>query len=174
MNNTVFNANTWQLTGITMSDQESIVTVQDADFVQARFNIMKGKEISEKISFDNFVLGENFIEATFDREYMSEMDHSPSHVTMTVIPLLTQRIYYVWACHHFGIPYNPEGEEKIKLWPTWLEFKYPKLIENEQSLNYRVDITSLKKLEDNKYYSKLQSTVNNELEINVKGLVFLV
>lgn len=151
-----------------------VVTVQDEDFVQAKFNIMTGKEISEKISFDSFRIGEFSAEAIFDREYMSEMDQSPSHVTMTVIPLLTQRLYYVWACHHFGIPYNPGGKEKIKLWPTWLEFKYPKLIQSEKSLTYKVEILSLKKLEENKYFSKLRSTVDNELEINVKGLVFLV
>lgn len=152
----------------------NFVTVQDKDFVQAKFNIMTGKEISEKISFENFHIGEYSVEATFDREYVSEMDHSPSHVTMTVIPLLTQRLCYVWACHHFGLTYDPDGEEKVKLWPTWLEFKYPKLIESERSLTYRVDITSLKKVEENKYYSQLRSTVNNELEINVKGLIVLV
>jgi hypothetical protein len=157
-----------------MSNQANMITVQDTDSVQASFNIMKGKQISEKISFDQFNIGDDFVEATFDREYMSEMDHSPSHVTMTVIPLLTQRLCYVWACQKFGIKYSPEGEEKIKLWPTWLEFKYPKLIESEKALNYRVDITSLKKVDDNKYYSQLTSTVNNELEINVKGLIILV
>ena len=156
------------------TNPKSAIAVQDEGFVQANFNIMTGKEISEKISFDKFVIGEYSAETTFDRNYISEMDHSPSHVTMTVIPLLTQRLYYVWACHHFGLPYQPDGEEKIKLWPTWLEFKYPKLIESERSLKYRVEITSLKKLEENKYYSKLRSTVNDELEINVKGLVFLV
>jgi len=135
---------------------------------------MTGKEISEKISFDGFRIGEWYAEATFDREYMSQMDRSPSHVTMTVIPLLIQRLYYAWACRHFDVPYTPGGDEKIKLWPTWLEFKYPKLIETEQSLNYRVEITSLKKVEENKYFSKLRSTVDNELEINVKGLVFLI
>ncbi len=152
----------------------NVVTINDQDFVQAKFNIMKGKEISEKISFSSFRVGDYFVEATFDREYMSEMDHSPSHITMTVIPLLTQRVCYGWLCHHFDLPYAPDGDEKVKMWPTWLEFKYPNLISSEKSLNYKVKITSFKQIQEKQYLSRIQSTVNNELEINAKALVILV
>jgi len=153
---------------------KSPITVQDKDLVQARFSIMKGKEISEKILFDKIRVGEDFVEAIFDREYESGMDHSPSHVTMTVIPLLTQRVCYCWACYNFDLPYHPEGEEYVKIWPTWLEFKYPNIIPDEKSLTYHARITSFKQLDEKKYLATIESTVNNELEINATAVVLLV
>ncbi len=154
--------------------EEILKTINENSEVKATFNIMPDKIIEEKFLIKEFRIGTRFIEATFDRKYLSEMNNSPSHVTMTVIPLLTQKICYAWLCHELNFLYEPNKKELLKIWPTWLEFKYPKLEDKKDNITYTVEFQKFKKIQKKRYFAKITSTVENTFEINAEAHIIIL
>lgn len=144
------------------------------DEVGAQFNIMPDKYVSETFQLRSFVLGPAHAEALFDRSYASDMDASPNHVTMTVLPLLTQRLFYAWCCHKLGLPYDPRGPELLKIWPTLLTLQYPRLLRSTQNMRYRIEVLQFKHRKENRYATEISGTVDGVLRVHAEGHVIVL
>jgi|GEM_PF-4622976 len=142
--------------------------------IGAVFNIMPDAYVKETFHLREIKVEENSAFALFDRNYESQMQHSPNHLTMTVLPLLTQRLFYAWACHKLQLAYDPAGKELIKIWPIRTELIYPALYNEDNLLKYEIKVEAFRKLNASKYYVKGTSYIADKITLNAEAVVFVV
>lgn len=142
--------------------------------IKASFNILPDKNVQEIFHIKKIIIEENKASAIFSRTYISEMEDSPNHITMTVLPLLTQRVFYAWACIKMGYNYTPFEKELLKIWPTRVEFKYPKIIDNEKDIVYELNVEKFRKISEFTYFVKGNSHIENQLFVNAEAIVILI
>lgn len=147
---------------------------EDATTIHARFNIMPNRFVSEAFQIRHTTIDGDVVEMLLDRTYASEMLASPSHVTMTVLPLCAQRAGYIYLCHKLGFSYDPAGREHVKMWPNWLELVYPRLLRDESVLKYSVRIVELSQLSASRYKWSITSHLNEVLCLNARGLAVVL
>jgi hypothetical protein len=147
---------------------------EDATTIQGRFNIMPNRFVSEAFRIRHTAIEGDVVEMLLDRTYASEMLASPSHVTMTVLPLCAQRAGYIYLCHKLGLLYDPSGPEHAKIWPNWLELVYPRLLRDESVLKYSVRIAELSQLSASRYAWSITSRLNDVLCLNARGLAVVL
>jgi hypothetical protein len=150
-----------------------MIVQEDPDYsvIAASFNIMPGRSVHERLLIREYRVGHDRIECLFDREYLSEMHASPTHLTMITLPLLTQRLTYVWCCHYFNLPYRPHEAELLKVWPDRLEQHFPKLLKAEKSLLYLFKRTGLKENSPRRYYLTAEGAVNDILTVKAGATI---
>jgi hypothetical protein len=146
----------------------------DYSVIAASFNIMPGKRVTERLLIREYRVEEDQIECLFDREYLSEMHASPTHLTMITLPLLTQRLTYVWCCHRFALPYRPREAELLKVWPDRLEQSFPKLLKAEKSLLYRFKRRGFTEISPRRYYLTAEGRVNDILTVAAGATILLL
>ena len=150
------------------------VPVPEADEVGAQFNIMPDRYVTETFQLQPFIIATDYAEAIFDRLYRSDMEASPNHITMTVLPLLTQRLFYAWCCHRLGLRYDPRGPELLKIWPTHLAMHYPRLLRLSQNVRYRLDVALFEPVTVTRYAATISGNIGKVLRVDATGLVIVL
>ena len=126
-----------------------------------QFNVMPDRPVEETLKVNRYLVGERYAEAHFDREYKSSMAASPSHLIFLSTLVHTQKLLYLALCQEFGFEYDPNGEEKFKMWPTKIDVKIPELIAEEEGLVQKLWIKEVKKFNDTTYRVALQTRVGS-------------
>ena len=140
---------------------ESLVRIPEEHQSRLAFNVMPGRPVEETLLVHEYRVGERYAEARFDREYSSSMRNSPSHLIFLSVLTHTQKLAYLALCHELGLPYDPQGSELFKLWPTKMEIQIPELISAERDLVQRLWITELKQFNDTTYRVALETRVGS-------------
>jgi hypothetical protein len=138
------------------------------------FNVMPGKNVKETLMIKEYRIWDRYIEAVFDREYLSEMKKSPDHLIFLTALVHMQKILYVYVCHEFGIEYAPGQDEKIKFWPIKLELSIPKLIRSQEDVVHKLSIDSIIETDANGYLMKARSIVDRSMIINGESPFFFI
>ncbi len=145
-----------------MNAQDTIHTViKESSTNILSFNVMPGKPVEEKLFIKEYRIGLKYIEGIFDRSYHSTMKASPSHLIFLSVLVHWQKLVYVYFCHHFGLEYNPQGREIIKIWPTKINIKLPKLETDESNIVQKFWIQELKEINKGRYKIIGKSIVNS-------------
>jgi hypothetical protein len=153
---------------------EPLRVIRDASTVRCAFNVMPDREVEETFFVREYRLWHRYMEAEFDRKYISQMAHSPSHIIFLTALTHGQKMLYVYLCHELGIPYEPEGAERMKLWPSKVNVRMPKLVTAEQGIVHRLNIISVKRYGDTKLKVVFRSKIDNVISIDGEVPVFLV
>lgn len=151
-----------------------LAVYRDDTTVSLQFNVMPNRPVAETLFVREYRIWHRYIEATFDRNYSSAMARSPSHLVFTTALTHTQKMLYAYACHEFGVPYDPHGPELFKFWPTKVDVRIPKMIREETDLVHRLHITELKEFNEAKFKFVIESRVNDLLTINAQVPFFRV
>lgn len=138
------------------------------------FNVMPNKFVKEELNIKTYKISTNKIEAIFDREYHSDMRKSPSHLIFLSVLIHSQKMFYIYLCHHFNIPYQSNGEERLKIWPTWMEVNLPKLITNEKDIKQTVTLDSLTMLKPKQYQADTHVQVSDRMWMKVRSHIYLI
>jgi hypothetical protein len=104
-------------------------SVQNLDF-----NVMPDKDVCEKFNVKGYFVGSDVARAVFDREYVSAMERSPSHVIFMSALVQFQKLVYVLLCRRSGVEYKPDGHELYKVWPTSIDIRMPVLVCETENL----------------------------------------
>lgn len=134
--------------------------------VAMAFNIMPDRPVRETLFIREYRIWNQYIEATFDRSYSSSMERSPSHLIFATALAHTQKMLYVYACHHFDAPYDPRGPERFKIWPTKVDVRMPKMVRQESDIVHCLHVASIKQLGENTFKFRVKSKINNVLTID--------
>ena len=147
--------------------------INETSKIGLEFNVMPNKTVSETFTTSKYELvSDKIIEAHFNREYVSEMKNSPSHVIFLTMLIHFQKLAYIQLCRHFGFPYDPHAEEIIKVWPTELNTKMPVMIEKETNLIQRFELTGIRKLDQGKYLAEgITSISGSQGGISSRGVI---
>lgn len=138
------------------------------------FNVMPNLPVEEKLFIKMYRLWDDCIEAVFDREYHSTMQKSPNHLIFLTALVHVQKMLYVYMCNYFDDEYNPYQQERLKIWPTDLEIKLPKLIIKRKNISHRLIVSDLQKIKSNTYAGFFKSYIENIVTIDGKGVVILI
>lgn len=138
------------------------------------FNVMPGKEVKETLIIKEYRIWDRYIEAVFDREYISQMKKSPDHLIFLTALVHMQKMLYVYVCHEFGIDYSPHEDEKIKFWPIKLDLSIPKLIRSDVDVIHKLSVDSIQLSEANGYLMKARSIVGRSMIINGESPFYLI
>lgn len=143
------------------SDGPPLRVIQEEANISLSFNVMPDRPVQETLFIREYRVWDRYVEATFDRTYHSSMRASPSHLIFLTALAHTQKLLYVAICHEFGIPYDPNGPERFKMWPTKVEVKIPVMITQEQDLVQRLYIREIKKRDDKTYKLSIESRIGS-------------
>ncbi len=149
-------------------------TLPDGSQCHVAFNVMPERGVTETLRMREFRIGETWIEAEFERTYLTEMLSSPSHLTFVSALVQMQKITYVYCCHRFGFPLDLTSEEALKIWPTDIHVRMRNLVSEEAALVHRLDITGFRRMDTHKYFASTSSTVNGTLQIDASALIHLL
>jgi len=138
------------------------------------FNVMPDRRVEETMFIKEYRLWPNYMEAVFDRNYKSSMIHSPDHLIFLSVLISSQKSLYVYVCHLLKIPYDPHGQERMKIWPIDVKVDLPRMVRKREGLVHCLQFTELKKLDSAKYHLGFQSHVGNTIRVDAEALVFLI
>jgi acyl-CoA synthetase (AMP-forming)/AMP-acid ligase II/acyl carrier protein len=125
------------------------------------FNVMPGRTVREDLLIKEYRIWRRYIEATFDRKYHSEMLASPDHLIFLTALAHTQKILYVYLCHEWGFPYDPNAPERFKLWPTNIRVWMPKLVTQSKDMVQRCWMTELKQVADKRFLVRARTSYDS-------------
>ena len=135
------------------------------------FNVLPERNINESLLIKEYRIWDGAIEAVFDRRYTSEMVSSPDHLTFLSALINLQKMVYIYMHHHLNIKYDPKGEETLKVWPTELNISLPKLLTDVTDITHRLNVKSIRKLNQNKFYIDADTFIEDSLIIKGKALI---
>ncbi len=162
-----------------MSDTATVpelTTIREQHTSSLRFNVMPGKPVEEDLQVREYRVGKRYAEAHFDRTYRSSMQASPSHLIFLSVQIHTQKVLYLLLCREFGFEYDPDGPERLKMWPTKLNVAIPELIAEERDLVQRVwirKIRKIRKIRDKAYKVSIETRVGS-LKVEADVPTFLL
>jgi hypothetical protein len=135
------------------------------------FNVLPDRNINESLFIKEYRIWDGVIEAIFDRSYESEMIASPDHLTFLSALINLQKMVYIYMHHHLNIKYDPHGKETLKVWPTELNISLPKLFTDVKDITHRLNVKSIRKLNQNKFYIDADTFIEDSLIIKGKALI---
>ncbi|MEQ8763133.1 MAG: hypothetical protein RL885_04350 [Planctomycetota bacterium] len=138
------------------------------------FNVMPGRPVSETLTIKEYRVGERYIEATFDREYHSSMDKSPSHLIFLTALVHTQKLLYAALCEELGLEYDPEKSESIKIWPTRLDIELPRMVRKNRDIVQRLWITDLEQVSETEYRVSLFTKIESQIWFSIDCAVYRI
>lgn len=151
-----------------------VTVIRDQSELRVEFNVMPGKPVREEFYVREYRIWPRYIEAEFDRTYMSSMAHSPSHVIFLTALVHCQKMLYVYLCHELGFSYEPNGPERLKIWPTKMDIRLPDLVTPEIGLVHRMQVRDVRRIDARRLKVEAESRINNSLSIVGESPVFLV
>lgn len=146
--------------------------IKDFSTVDLRFNVMPGKFVNETFFIKEYRIWNRYIEAEFDRRYVSDMRNSPSHVIFLTALTHVQKMLYLYMCHELHLNYLPEGDEALKIWPSKVNVKMPQMITSEVGIVHSLWITDLIVYESKSYKLGVHSKINNVVRIDGEAVVY--
>lgn len=135
---------------------------------------MPGKPVTEELKIKEYKLRPRYVEAIFDREYHSSMEQSPSHLIFLTALIHIQKMLYTYLCHELGIEYDPYGKEKIKIWPTVVNVRMPKLITKETDISHKLWITRLAKRSEHRLFINFTSKIDGSVTIDGTAMILKI
>ena len=132
-----------------------------------QFNVMPGKNVTEKLIFEKYIVSRKKIQAFFSREYKTEMAKSPDHFIFLSALINLQKIIYILMCKHFGVEYNSNRSEKFKIWPIKTDVQINGMIRKTKDIIQDFEIISIQEIAQNKYM--LKGVSSSESSIIIKG-----
>lgn len=148
--------------------------VRDGSTCGLRFNVMPDRPVEETLHLEEYRVWDRYVEAQFDRTYMSSMEKSPDHLVFLTALAHTQKMLYLAMCREFGFDYDPNGTEQLKIWPTKVGVKMPKLCSQAKGVVQELRVLEVKKFTDTTYKVKLESRVGDALIITAEAPVYLL
>ena len=138
------------------------------------FNVLPGKDVKEDIIIKKYILKKRYIETIFDRNYSSDMTQSPDHLIFLSTLVHLQKMIYIYLCYEFGLSMKLEDNEKLKIWPTNINIKMPKMITKTKNISQIIKIKSLRKTGSKTYFGKCESSIENIIDISADALVYTI
>ncbi|NQT97475.1 MAG: hypothetical protein HQ562_07010 [Candidatus Marinimicrobia bacterium] len=148
--------------------------IQESTCNQLIFNVMPNMGVKESLYIKEYRIGDNYIEATFNREYQSSMKNSPSHLIFLSVLVHMQKMLYVFMCHNQGLKYDPYGKEVLKVWPTSLDIQMPKLITQCNDIIHRIDIKKIRKIKEKIFSVTADTNINDIITINGMAMIYIL
>ena len=140
-----------------------------------KFNVLPRKQVSEYILVSKYVLKKRYIEAHFNRKYITEMINSPDHLIFLTSLVHLQKMIYLYLCYEFDLPISFSGKESLKVWPTKINVDMRNLITQSTDLIQNIKITNLKKTGPKSYFGKCISDINNgEATITADAVIYIL
>lgn len=152
----------------------TIEEAKEASVIALKFNIMPDRAVTERLLLREYRVTPECIEAHFDRTYSSSMKASPTHLTMVVLPLLIQRLAYIYCCTRLGFPYEPSAQELLKIWPDRLEQYFPKMLRNEDQLVCKMNVIDFRFVQPKRHYMAVEAAVNDVLICKASAGIFVL
>ena len=137
------------------------------------FNVMPDRPVEETMKVREYRYRKGYVEAHFDREYRSSMSASPSHLIFLTALAHTQKMLYLALCREFDLPYDPQGAELFKMWPTKVEVKIPTLLAQEKDLVQKLWLRSVKRLPNGACRAVIDTRVDT-MQIHAVVPVFML
>ena len=163
------------LTNFIQSNNKNIELLNTLNDVSSlSFNILPNRNVYEQINVKKYILKRRSIEAIFDRDYHSDMLHSPDHLIFLSILIQLQKMIYIYLCYEFNYPFSLEEEEKLKIWPTNINIDMPKMITKRTNISHKIEISSLRKINSQTYFGKCNSSIENIINIKADAMVSIV
>lgn len=159
---------------INISSINGSTVIQETTSNQLKFNVMPNRDVHESLFIKEYRVGHRFIESTFDREYFSSMKNSPNHLIFLSVLVHMQKMLYIYMCEYLGLKYDPFAEEILKVWPTNLDIKMPKLITQTNNIVHRINIKKIRKLKDKVFNIYADTDVNGIIKINGMAMIYLL
>jgi len=153
---------------------EPKLVIKESSESSLSFNVMPGKRVREKLFIREYRVWDDKIEGRFDREYESDMVKSPDHLIFLSALVHFQKLIYVYLCSYFKLPYDPFGLEVLKIWPTDITCKIPRLIRESNDLVQSVYFSSIERVADRTFCIEAMSIVQNSLIISGSARVILL
>lgn len=144
------------------------------DYSSLVFNVLPKKDIKEKINVKKYYLKDRSIEAIFDREYSTDMIHSPDHLIFLSSLIQLQKMIYIYLCYEFNLNININDKERLKIWPTNIKIDMPRMITKKTNLSQKIKINNLRKLTDGSYFGKCDSNIENIIHITADAMITVV
>ncbi len=138
------------------------------------FNVMPEMHVEENLYIKEYRVGEMSIDAVFNRSYKSTMIKSPSHLIFLSALVHMQKMLYVYMCHRLELKYDSYSQEILKVWPTGLEIKMPKLVTKCEDIVHHMDIIEVKEVREKVYFVKADSNIEDVIDINGTAMVFIL
>lgn len=148
--------------------------VHDDAKISCSFNVMNGRPVTETLHVQGYEVTARRVVARFDRDYRSSMRNSPDHLVFLTALAHTQKMLYLALCAQFGFEYDPDGPEKLKMWPTKVEVSMPKLCDRVQDVVQVLDVQQLRQIDDKTYRARIETRVGDALCIRASVPVFLI
>ena len=163
------------LTNFIQSNNKNIELLNTLNDVSSlSFNILPNRNVYEQINVKKYILKRRSIEAIFDRDYHSDMLHSPDHLIFLSILIQLQKMIYIYLCYEFNYPFSLEEEEKLKIWPTNINIDMPKMITKRTNISHKIEISNLRKINSQTYFGKCNSSIENIINIKADAMVSIV
>jgi hypothetical protein len=155
-------------------DVPPLACIADRASIGMRFNVMPGRFVEETFFVSEYRIWNRYIEAQFDRTYVSEMEKSPSHVIFLTALIHIQKLTYLYMCHELGIEYRSEDSERMKLWPTRVNVLMPRMVTEESRLFQRLKITSFRQIDAKTYRVVIRSAIGGAIAMEVDFPIYLI
>ena len=150
------------------------IPINDQSKSAINFNVLPGKNVREEIIIKKYILKKRFIEAFFDREYFSQMQHSPDHLIFLSVLVQIQKMIYIYLCYEFGLPVKFGENEKIKIWPINININMPKMITKKKNISLKIKINYLRKTSEKKYFGKCESVIDGVITLSADALIYII
>ncbi|MCA8969251.1 MAG: hypothetical protein KDC95_05685 [Planctomycetes bacterium] len=156
----------------TLADRPTLV--HDDAQISCSFNVMNDRPVTETLHVHHYEVTPHRVLARFDRDYRSSMRNSPDHLVFLTALAHTQKMLYLALCAHFGFEYDPDGPERLKMWPTKVEVSMPKLCDQIADVVQVLDVLQLRRIDDRTYRARIETRVGDALCIRASVPVFLI
>lgn len=162
-----------------MASQDPLTTtapeiVRDESVCEIRFNVMPDRPVEEQLRLKEYRVWDRYVEAQFDRTYRSTMEKSPDHLIFLTALTHSQKMIYLALCREFGFAYKPQGKELLKIWPTKVEVRMPKLCDDTEDVVQELRILELKQFDAMTYKVRIESRVGGAIHIAAECPVYLL
>lgn len=148
--------------------------IDEKSEINSKFNVMPGRNVSETLYIKKYIVTKNKVIASFDREYMSEMERSPDHLIFTTALYHTQKMMYLAVAKNLGFKYEPEQKEQFKIWPYFLEINLPKLVTTSKDVIQVLNVDSFRQIDEKRYDLEVRMNVNDRITTTVSAFVKLI
>ncbi len=138
------------------------------------FNVLPGKPVQETLYIKEYRIMGNYMEALYDREYVSSMKRSPDHLIFLTALIHIQKMAYVYVCHRFGFTYEPNGVEQAKFWPTKIQVEMNQLVRKNSGLIQKVWFSEIRERYENAYIMDIQSDNEGIIKMSVEMPFFII
>ncbi len=139
------------------------------------FNVLPGAKVKEKLFIKEYKIWDQYMEATFDRKYTSQMTKSPDHLIFISALVHLQKMMYVYVTHKLGFSYDPCGPEKVKFWPTNFNIDLTGMVRKKENLVQKMFVEGIVKKEKSGGYEIFgYSKIGDHIYIEGRSPFFII